>query len=367
MNKNILTGVAAILLAVAAGAFMLRSPLGTSAAANTPRQSALTVTLTAPQPVDWPQALAASGAVAAWQEAVIGSEVGSLRVTDLFVDVGSVVTRGQELARLSQDAIRAELRKHEAEMAQAKATLAQAQANARRARLVKNSGALSEQQVTEYLITEETARANLAATEADLEATRVTLGKTSIRAVDDGVITARSATLGNVVTAGAEMFRLLRQNRVEWNAELNAQQIALVHPGQKARLTLPGGTEVAGTVRMAAPSLNSNTSRGLVYVALPSDSGATVGSYASGEIEMGTRLALTVPQTAVVLRDGRTYVFVVGADNRVVRHTVTTGRRRDNRIEITEGLPADARVVASGGAFLSDGAIVTVTTNGGQS
>lgn len=361
-------GIAAALLAAAGGAVLLRpSPPVINTAQEVSRQSVLTVTVTTPQQVDWPQVLTASGALAAWQEAVIGSEVGSLRVTDLFVDVGSVVTRGQELARLSQDSTRAELRKQEAQVAQAKATLAQAQANARRARLVKDSGALSEQQVTEYLITEETARASLAAAEAELEATRITLGKTSIRAVDEGVITSRSATLGNVVTAGAEMFRLLRQNRVEWNAELDAQQLVLVRPGQKARLTLPGGAQIEGSVRMAAPSLSSSTSRGLVYVALPSSSGATAGSYASGEIELEARPALSVPQSAVVLRDGRTYVFVLGKDDRAIRQTVTTGRRRDNRVEILDGLAADARVIESGGAFLSDGAAVTVTPEGGRS
>ncbi|SEH41499.1 efflux RND transporter periplasmic adaptor subunit [Magnetospirillum fulvum] len=357
MSKKILFGIAAAMLIVATGALALRA---LQAPAEAPRPAVLTVTATSPQRQDWPQLLSASGALVAWQEAVIGAEVGSLRVSELFVDVGSVVTKGQELARLSQDSTRAELRKQEAQVAQYKASLSQAQANAHRARVVKDSGALSEQQVTEYLITEETARATLAAAEADREATRITLAKTVVRAVDDGVITSRSATLGNVVAAGTELFRLLRQNRVEWNAELDAQQLALVRPGQKAHLILPGGTRVDGTVRMAAPSLSASTSRGIVYVALPGGSGATVGSYASGEIELEARSALTVPQSAVVLRDGRAYVFTLNEDNRVARHTVTTARRRDNRVEITEGLAADARVVESGGAFLSDGAIVTV-------
>jgi RND family efflux transporter MFP subunit len=359
VSKKVLFAIAAALLiaATTVGALALRPP---QAPAEVPRAAVLTVTVTSPQRQDWPQLLSGSGALAAWQEAVIGAEVGSLRVNELFVDVGSVVIKGQELARLSQDSTRAELRKQEAQVTQYKARLAQAQANARRARLVKDSGALSEQQVTEYLLAEETAQATLAAAEADLEATRITLAKTVIRALDDGVITSRSATLGNVVVAGTELFRLLRQNRVEWNAELDAQQLAMVRTGQKARLTLPGGARVEGTVRMVAPSLSSSTSRGIVYVALPGGSGATAGSYASGEIELEARSALTVPQSTVVLRDGRAYVFTLNEDNRVARHTVTTGRRRDNRVEITEGLAADAHVVESGGAFLSDGAIVSV-------
>lgn len=370
MSRKALAGIGITLLALAlaGGAVALRpSAPASNGAEKASQASVLTVTLTMPQRQDWAQPLNASGAITAWQEAVIGAEVGNLRVTDLLVDVGSVVTKGQELARLSQDAVRAELRKQEAQVAQVKASLAQAQANARRARAIRDSGALSEQQVSDYLISEETARASLAAAQAELEATRVTLGRTSIRAVDDGVITSRSATLGSVVSAGGELFRLLRQQRLEWHAELDALQIAQVRPGQTARLTLAGGTRVEGRVRMASPALNGNTSRGIVYVTLPPNIGATMGSYASGEIELGERSALTVPQSAIVLRDGRTYAFVLGTDGKAVRRTVSTGRRRDSRIEILEGLSGEDHVIESGGAFLSDGAVVTVVPKGGRS
>jgi len=362
VNRKIRIGVAAVLLAgVATGAITLgRHSAPAEAALEAPRQSVLTVTVVTPHPVQWPQTLPASGAVAAWQEAVIGSEVGSLQITDLFVDVGSVVTRGQELARLSRDSTFADLHKQQAAVAQAKASLSQAQADAKRARAVKDSGALSDQQINNYLITEETARASLASAEAALESTRITLAKTSVRAVDDGVVTSRSATLGAVVSAGSELFRLLRQSRVEWNAEMDAQQIALVRSGQKAHLTLADGRQVEGVVRMVAPTLNSNTSRAIAYVALPTDSGAKAGSFATGAIDLETKVALTLPQSAVVLRDGRSFVFTVGDDSRAIRHLVTTGQRRDNRVEIVKGLNAGVRVVESGGAFLADGAQVTV-------
>ncbi|PWC31287.1 hemolysin secretion protein D [Azospirillum sp. TSO35-2] len=359
-------GLGAVFLAATAGLTLLSdtSPSDASAtpAAASPveRGSVLTVTVTTPQTLDWPQSLPASGALAAWQEAVIGAETGNLRVTDLFADVGSAVTRGQELARLAQDSVQADIRKQEATVAQARASLAQAQANAKRARLVKGSGALSEQQVTEYLIAEDTAKASLAAAQADLDSSRITLARTSIRAVDDGVVTARSATLGNVVSAGTELFRLQRQGRVEWQAELDARQLPQIRAGQSARVTLPDGRPVDGTVRQPGPSLNANTGRGIVYVGLSAGSGALAGGFASGEIELGDRPALTVPQSAVVLRDGRSLVFTIGADDRVTRRIVATGRRRDDRVEILSGLPADARVVETGGAFLSDGAPVTV-------
>ncbi|WP_236783834.1 efflux RND transporter periplasmic adaptor subunit [Azospirillum humicireducens] len=367
-RKQIIGFAAGLGLAAAAG---LAAALGetetgpqdgtvTRPAVSTTRNSVLTVTATVPHREDWAQTLPASGALAAWQEAVIGAETGNLRITQLFADVGTQVTRGQELARLAQDSVQADVRKQEALVAQARASLAQAQANAKRARLVKGSGALSDQQVTEYLITEETARASLASAEADLDSSRITLARTSIRAVDDGVVTSRSATLGTVVSAGTELFRLQRQSRVEWQAELDARQVPQVRSGQTARVTLPDGQTVEGTVRQAAPALNSGTGRGIVYVSLPAGSGALAGGYASGSIELGNSPALTLPQSAVVLRDGRSQVFTIGENGRVTRRIVATGRRQGDRVEILSGLSADAQVVETGGAFLSDGATVTV-------
>ena len=81
---------------------------------------------------------------------------------------------------------------------------------------------------------------------------------------------------------------------------------------------------------------------------------------ARGEFEVGSGSGLTLPQSAVLLRDGFSYVLRVGADSKVTQVKVGTGRRVGERIEITGGLPADARVVAAGGGFLADGDTVRV-------
>ncbi|CCG08182.1 efflux RND transporter periplasmic adaptor subunit [Pararhodospirillum photometricum] len=326
-------------------------------------QSVLSVSLTRLEPRVWPVSVTATGALAPWHEAVIGVEVGSLRLTEILVDVGAVVRKGQELARLADDAPRATVHKQEAQVAQADAALAQAEAEAKRARAIKNSGALSDQQISDYLIKERTARASLAAAQAELETARIDLNRTVIRAVDDGIITKRSAELGAVVTVGTELFRLLRQGRVEWQAEVDATTLPRIAPGQEARLTLPGGRAVTGTVRLVAPTLDSKTSRALVYVALPPDSGARPGSYATGDLLITSRETPTLPQTAVVLRDGRPYAFVVDGENRVSRRLLITGQRREGRVEILGGLEAEARVVVAGGAFLSEGARVHVVAD----
>lgn len=321
--------------------------------------SSLSVETTQAQKQVWPNEVTASGRLLPWQEAVISAETGSLRIASLHADIGDKVSKGQLLATLSQDSLLAEQSKQQATVDQAQANLRKAQSDLRRAEVVGTTGVLSSQQSEQYRIAVDTAKAELAAARADMQSIRIRLGQTRIVAVDDGTVSSRSALLGSVVDAGTEMFRLERGSRIEWQAELDARQLISVRPGQQARLTLPGGQSVAGQVRLVSPILDSTTGRALVYVALPPDTGARSGMYASGHIELASAPALTVPDSAVILRDGRSWVFVVGADNRVTQRRVDVGRRRDNALEIVSGVDQQQTLVLSGGAFLSDGAQVT--------
>ena len=351
-----------VVLAVAGAALLLRPPAN-APAASTPA-SAMTVAVTAPDRRDWPQVLPGSGPIAPWQEIVVSPETGGLRVAELLVDVGAVVRRGQVLARLADDSLQVELRKQQAVVAQARSSLEQASAYVRRADAVGATGSLSDQQIEEYRISEATARATLQSSQADLDSVKLKLTQTRVLAPDDGVVSARTGIVGNVASAGTELLRLVRQGRLEWRPELDATAIASVQAGQKAALTLPGGERITGTVRVAAPTLSTSTGRATVYVSLNGTGTGTgtarAGMFASGQLQLGSTPALTLPQSAIVMRDGRAYVYLVGADDKVAAQAVTTGRRQDDRVELLSPVPADARVVASGGAFLSDGVQVTV-------
>lgn len=365
-RKRVIAGVVAVVLGVAAYALWAPRGDGPGAAAAQPeapsKATALTVNVVSAEKRAWPQQLQASGAVTAWQEIIVSPETGGLRIAELLVDVGSTVQRGQLMARLSDDTVKAEVRKQEALVAQARASLVQTSTNLKRAQAVDVAGALAPQKMDEYRANEATARASLASAEADLESARLKLAHTRIVAADDGVVSSKSAVLGNVVTAGAELFRLVRQGRVEWRAEMDARQLASARVGQVARLTLPSGLNVEGKVRLVSPTLNAATGRGMVYVSLVAGQGAQPGQFASGIIELDSAPAVTLPQSAIVLRDGRSYVYVVGDGQRVSSRVVVTGRRQGDRVEVVSGLEASSRVVASGGGFLSEGAEVTVAS-----
>lgn len=339
------------------GSLMAPSPVW----AEDAQHKALSVMAGTPRQREWPIELQCSGSVAAWQEAVIAAETNGLRIAELRVEIGAQVKRGQLLARLARDSVSAELLRAEANVAAARASLQQAQANAERARSLQDSGALSSQQINDYLTAEATATAKLAVAKAQRQVQRVQWRQTEIRAIDDGIITSRSAVLGQVVSTGTELFRLQRQAKLEWLAELEVRQLASVKTGDSASITLPSGLTVHGTVRLVAPVVAPGTHRGLVYVSLPAKAGvgisklATPGSYLSGRIRQGNHTVSTLPATALVYRDGHAYVFEIQKDGRVARRKVEPGDTRNGEVEIRSGLAASARVVLAGGAFLADG------------
>lgn len=322
--------------------------------------SALTVAVEKPAERRWPETVPASGWLKPWHEAIVAAEIDGLRVTDVLVDVGSIVSKGQPLVGLADESVRAELRKQEAALATAKADLTKARANADRARKVKGSGALSDEKITEYLIAEQTAIAGVESAEASLESQKIKFDQATIVAPDDGLITSRSAQLGAVVSSGTELFRLVRQQRVEWQAEVSARYLPRIEEGLAATIIGSDGWRVKGTVRLVGPTVSADTGRALAYVVLPPEAHPPIGLYVTGQIEFETTVALTLPETALVLRDGIAYVFTVDADKRASRIRVETGRRNRGEVEILSGLDPSAEVVTTGGAFLSDKALVRV-------
>ena len=331
------------------------------AAASAPLRPVLTITAEKPQRVSLADALSANGSIAAWQEASIGANVAGLRLADVRVNVGDVVKKGQVLATYDAAPVQQDEAQARASLAEAEAAAADAAGNAERARAVAPSGALSQQQINQYLTAEKTARARAEAARAVVASQGLRLRNTQILAPDDGIISARPATVGQVSASGTELFRLVRRGRLEWRAEVTAEDLARIHPGQAVRIELPGGAQVAGTVRQLAPTVDPKTRYGLAYVDLPSGSAARAGMFARGSFELGKSEALTVPQEAVVMRDGFAHVLRVGGDQRVQLVRVQTGRIAQNRIEIKEGLDASQPVAVRGAGFLNDGDLVQVS------
>ena len=289
-------------------------------------------------------------------------------MAEVKVNVGDQVKRGQVLASFATDTVNADLAVLKAQASEAAAALSEAQANAARANKLKDSGALSAQQISQYLTTEQTAKARLEAAKAQVGVQALRLRNTEVKAPDDGLISFRQATVGSVVPAGTELFKMVRQGRLEWRAEVTAEELGRIKVGTKvfvypASLSKNQGY-VMGSVRVIAPTVDPQSRTAIVYVDLPdmSQDNATLraGMFAHGKFDLGETTGLTLAQEAVVVRDGFSYVFKVGADNRVVQLKVKLGLRFDKRVEIIEGVALDDVIAESGAGFLTNGDLVAI-------
>jgi RND family efflux transporter MFP subunit len=197
---------------------------------------------------------------------------------------------------------------------------------------------------------------------AQLDSTKLQVRYGTVIAPDDGVISARSATVGAVSSSGQELFRMIRQSRLEWRGELTAQQMAHIKTNQRVVLALPNGATTSARVRQMAPSLDSQTRLGTVYADIEAGSAARAGMYAKGSVALSESAAIVVPAASVIVRDGRSYVPKVTQDRRVTLQAVSVGRRQDGAVEILSGIKPGDQVAVQGAGFLNDGDIVRVAS-----
>ena len=364
-SRRVIAVIAAVLFAIGAAGLVFLQRDRTAPAKSSPDKTAaakpaLTVTVTQPKRMEWPRSLAANGNIAAWQEIVIAPEISGFRIVDVLVNVGDVVKSGQPLVRISADTVAADLAQARASIAEAEATVAEARANARRNRDLQDKGFVSSQAGVQSATAEQTALARLQQAQARLQAEQVRFNHTRIVAPDDGVISARKAAVGSIASSGEELFRLIRNNRLEWRAEVTGAELGQIRNGMPSSLVLPGGERIIGTVRAVAPTVDPAMRTAIVYVDLPVGGPARAGMFARGTFELGQGSAYTIPQSAVILRDGFHYVFKLGADNKVAQTKVTIGASIGDRVEIVEGVEPAASVVMTGAPFLADGDTVRV-------
>jgi len=341
-------------------AVVLLSGCGSKSDETKVARPVMTVELVSPSRQPWADTLAASGEIAPWQEAIIGTEVAGLRVDSVLVNVGDNVKKGQLLAQFSEETLRADLAALDAAVAEADANLAKADADAQRADKLEAGGALSQQAIQVYRTQKQAAKARLDSARAQRDAQALRVRYARVVAPDAGVISSRSVTVGEVSVMGSELFRLVRRNRLEWRAEVAADALARLKPGITVTVNALDGRTISAKLRQLAPTVSTSSRNGLAYVDLPADSGLAAGMYLSGSFALASRAAVVIPESALVLRDGNKYLMQVDASRHVQEIKVETGGRRDNAIEILTALDPAAQFVKSGSAFINTGDLVQI-------
>lgn len=336
----------------------------TTAPVTTAAAPGLAVEVVSPRVQAVPREVRASGTVAAWEEIGIGAEVSGLRVTEVAVEVGDTVRRGDLLIRLDARTQRARVAQAEAALAQAQASATVAGKRAKRTRELASHDFVSRQDADQAESEAIGAEAQLRTLRAALDAARVELGFTEIRAPQDGTVSARSVQPGQVTGASEDLLKLIRDGRLEWRAEVTGADLARIAPGMPVRLAGADGTPIEGRVRKVAPGIDARRMTGLVYADLPQPGSLRAGMFNAGRIVLGEAPGLVIPGNAVVRRDGRAYAYVVDAGGHARERAIRTAGSVCTGIDVDDGLHIGDRVVARGAGFLNDGDLVRVVAPG---
>lgn len=326
---------------------------------KSPTVAALTITTVPVQNKELVRTVPATGSIYPWQEVIIGAEVGGYKVAEVLVDVGSRVTKGQPLVRLSSDMLQADLNSKRAALRSAEAGLANASAALRRGESVSTSGALSAADLDQLKAEQIAAQARVDTAHSDVMTSELRLQYGTVRAPDSGTVTARTVSVGQIAQAGSEMLRMLRQNRVEWRAEVPEAQLSRIKIGQDVNVSAVDGTVLKGRVRMVAPTVQTTNRTGLVYVDITGGN-ARPGMFARGQIAAGKGPGLLVPIASVVMQDGYSYVFVLKDKNTVERRRVEQAGVYGDQLEVGSGITEGELIAVKGAGFLKDGDTVAV-------
>ena len=322
-------------------------------------RSALTVVVAPLQKSSIENRIVATGTVAAWRNMSVGSEAGGLAVTEILVDEGDVVRRGEVLARLNQSVLKAQVVQQEAAIVELEATLHNAKADVERTREVSR-GVISAQTILQRETLVKTTTAKLQAARALLDEGRAKLRQTDITAPANGLIASRNITLGQVVQTGTELFRIIRDGRIEVDTKVPESSLSRILPDQAAVVTGPDGQKVEAKVRRVAPMVDAGSRLGTVHIVLPAKTSLKPGMFANVVIKANAVMALAVPLKSLIWRNATANVFTVGHDGTARLKKISTGRITSNAVEVTAGLQLGDRIVVEGAGLLSDGDRVRV-------
>lgn len=360
-GRNVWIAAAIVIIAVALVVLLavrLTHALGVKAVAN--RIPVPTVSVTEAGVSTVPTTVSIIGTIAARYDTPIGVEGDAGRVAAIYVEAGDHVKRGQVLARLSVTVLQPQVANLEAALEQARAEADLADAEYRRAQAVGASGALSAEETQRRRSAGVTAAAKVKVAAAQLAEAQARLARAEVRAPADGIILTRNVEVGQTAVPGGEaLFRLSEGGEVELRGQVAEQDLPLLKVGQLVNVRLTGTTEVyEGRVRLLPAVIDPQTRLGMARVALTPEPNLRPGAFARAEVTVSNADRAVLPQTAVLIDDKGSYVFIVNAQNKVERRTVRVSGIVQNGVTIAAGINGKEQVVVSAGGFLQAGETV---------
>lgn len=298
-----------------------------------------------------------TGPVAARREMPVGVQGEGGMVTAVLVEAGDNVRAGQVMARIDRAVQSQQVNQLSASVQQARADLALSQSELDRALTLVEKGFISKADIDRRTATRDGNAARVRVVAAQLAESRARLARLDIRAPDNGVVLTRSVEPGQIVGAGSPaLFRVAQNGAMEMKARVAEQDLTKLKVGMPATVELIGSPrQFNGHIWLLEPVIDPQSRQGAARIALPRDPDLRVGAFANARIEAGTAELPVLPQSALLADTKGSFVYVIGADNKVVRRDVKTGEVSEAGIAIASGLTGAERVVLSAGAFLNEG------------
>jgi RND family efflux transporter MFP subunit len=353
------------LAVVGGGAYVALKPSAPAAPAADKVASALTVTVAPVQNGTVPRTLMITGSLAAFDELPIGTETAGLAISEVPVEIGDHVKQGQLLVRFNNSVLKAQQQQALASVHEAEANAVEARNNVQRAEELVKGGWMSHQDYDNRRALAGTMEARVAVAQANLALAEARLKQAEVRAPADGTISARTARVGAVVSAGGtELFRMIRDDRIELVAELPEADLALIKPGMPITLHVDGAADPSakadGKVRLVEPTVDLRTRIGHVRIDVAKNAGTLPGMFVNGMVTLGQTAALVVPEKSVIYQNGEPKVMVIDQNSNAEMRSVKLGPRSENDIALLSGVTAGEHVALRGATYLKSGDHVTV-------
>lgn len=304
--------------------------------------------------------ISATGTIAARREEPVGIAGEGGQVAAVLVEPGQWVNAGQVLATIDRSVQSQQTAALAAQIGVAEADARLAQANLDRANQLVGRGFISKADVDRLTATRDAANARVRVARAQVGESRARLGRLNIVAPSSGLVLERKVEPGQVVSSGnGVLFRLARGGEMEMLARMTEEDLAKLSTGITAQVTPVGATKsFTGQVWQVSPVIDPQSRQGTARIALPYALELRPGGFAQAEITAGSVVAPMLPESAVLADAKGSYVYIIDANNKVVRRDVQTGLLTDNGVVIAQGLNGTERVVQRAGAFLSPGETV---------
>lgn len=346
-------------LALIAGIYAMTTRKSAMAApiGNDKSKQSATVSVVVPgrQTVD--RVISATGNLAARREMPVGVAGEGGMVTQVLVEPGTWVQAGQVLAIIDRRVQTQQANSLAASIAVSDADARIAQSNLDRSLALISRGFISKADVDAKTATRDAARARVQVARAQLAQAQASAARLDIRAPAAGLVLERRVEPGQIVSpASGMLFRVAKDGEIEALARLSEGDLARLSVGERATVTPVGTTQgFAGRIWQIAPVIDPQTRQGIARIALPYDKALRPGGFAAADIISGAADVPLLPESAVLSDSKGSYVYIVGAHNRVERREVKVGDVSDAGITILQGLTGQEAVVLSAGAFLNPG------------